>query len=80
MESAAASQILTNFVSPVDCTSVQRLRDAGAIVVGSANMDEFGMGSYGLFGKNGTVVRNPLNPEHVAGGSSAGSSAMVASY
>ena len=43
-------------------------------------MDEFGMGSYGLFGKDGTIVRNPIDKNYVAGGSSAGSCASVASY
>ena len=76
----AASAMLDGFVAPVDSTTVARLKAAGALIIGSANMDEFGMGSYGLFGKNGTVVRNPRNTDHVAGGSSAGSSAMVASY
>ena len=72
--------MLEGFTAPCDSTSVARLKAAGALVIGSANMDEFGMGSYGLHGKNGTVVRNPRNERHVAGGSSAGSAAMVASY
>lgn len=72
--------MLDGFVAPIDSTTVARLKNAGALIIGSTNMDEFGMGSYGLFGKDGRIVRNPRNTEHVAGGSSAGSSAMVASY
>ena len=43
-------------------------------------MDEFGMGSFGQYGKNGSFVRNPINPEYFAGGSSSGSAASVKSY
>lgn len=80
VETSAASKSLEGFVSPFDSTTVRRLRDHGAILVGSANMDEFGMGSYGLYGKNGSIVRNPIDEEYVAGGSSAGSACTVKSY
>lgn len=49
-------------------------------MVGSANMDEFGMGSYGQFGAKNSQVRNPINQNYFAGGSSAGSAAAVKSY
>ena len=70
---------MENFISPVDSTSVRRLKAKGAIVVGTANMDEFGMGSYGQFGYKGTMVKNPIDQEYFAGGSSAGSAAIVRS-
>ena len=56
------------------------MRDAGAIVVGSANMDEMGMGSFGLYGYEGKSVKNPIDEGHFAGGSSAGSAVIVKSY
>ena len=59
---------------------MKRLRDAGAIVVGSANMDEMGMGSFGLYGYGGKSVKNPIDEGHFAGGSSAGSAVVVKSY
>jgi aspartyl-tRNA(Asn)/glutamyl-tRNA(Gln) amidotransferase subunit A len=48
--------------------------------MGTANMDEFGMGSYGERGYDGTMVKNPINPDYFPGGSSAGSAASVKSY
>jgi aspartyl-tRNA(Asn)/glutamyl-tRNA(Gln) amidotransferase subunit A len=48
--------------------------------MGTANMDEFGMGSYGQQGYKGRMVRNPINPDYFPGGSSAGSGSSVKSY
>lgn len=48
--------------------------------MGTANMDEFGMGSYGQYGYEGQMVKNPIDKEYFAGGSSAGSAATVKSY
>lgn len=78
--SSASSNILDGFVAPINSTAVQKLRNAGAIVIGSANMDEMGMGSFGMYGKNGTMVKNPIDPDHFAGGSSAGSAVSVKAY
>ena len=70
----------SDFVSPIDSTAVKKLRDAGAIVMGTANMDEMGMGSFGMYGMGGKMVRNPIDENHFAGGSSAGSAVITKSY
>ena len=80
MQSSAASMILDGFISPIDSTAVNRLRKAGAIVVGMANMDEMGMGSFGMYGMDGKIVKNPIDENYFAGGSSAGSAAITKSY
>ena len=79
VQSSGGSPILKGLISPINSTAVQRLRDAGAVVVGSANMDEMGMGSFGVYGVGGPV-RNPIDERYSAGGSSAGSAAAVRSY
>ena len=47
MQQSAASKTLEGFYPDEDSTSVRRLKNGGALVIGTANMDEFGMGSYG---------------------------------
>ncbi len=77
MELTCASRILLGFKSPYDATSVKRLKSAGMIVLGKTNMDEFAMGSTSENSYFG-AVRNAINREWVAGGSSGGSAVAVA--
>ncbi|CAD6563703.1 MAG: Trimeric GatFAB AmidoTransferase(AdT) complex subunit [Cyphobasidiales sp. Tagirdzhanova-0007] len=74
---SCASRTLAGYTSPFDATVVSLLRQHGANIVGKTNMDEFGMGSYGLHSYHGHVS-NPLEPSRVAGGSSSGAAASVA--
>jgi aspartyl-tRNA(Asn)/glutamyl-tRNA(Gln) amidotransferase subunit A len=78
LPATAGSRILEDYVSPYTGTAMQRLLDAGAVVIGKVNLDEFGMGSSG---ENSAFfpTLNPRDKTRVPGGSSSGSASSVAS-
>jgi aspartyl-tRNA(Asn)/glutamyl-tRNA(Gln) amidotransferase subunit A len=71
-----ASRMLSSFVAPYDSTVVSRLKSAGAVLMGRANLDEFAMGS-STENSARAITRNPWDADHIPGGSSGGSAAAV---
>jgi aspartyl-tRNA(Asn)/glutamyl-tRNA(Gln) amidotransferase subunit A len=78
VRTTGGSKILQDWIPQTDSALVERLRAAGAVIIGKTNLDEFGHGGTSTLSHFGPV-HNPWNVERIAGGSSGGSAAAVAS-
>lgn len=76
IKTTASSKILDNYVPVYDAHVIDKLRDAGAIIVGKTTMDELAMGGTGLTPSQG-ATKNPYDSKRIAGGSSSGSAALT---
>jgi aspartyl-tRNA(Asn)/glutamyl-tRNA(Gln) amidotransferase subunit A len=77
LKTTAASRVLENFIPPYSASVVEKLKAAGAVILGKTSLDEFAMGSSNETSAFG-AVKNPWNLEYVPGGSSGGSAAALA--
>jgi len=78
IQATAGSKILSNYIAPYTATVVERMANAGAVMIGKVNLDEFTYGSSSESSAFKPVPRNPWDTSRVVGGSSGGSAAAVA--